>query len=393
MDTRPDIASDKSSLDAALEIKLFHKSEDLLHIAPAWEDLASRCNRGFSFFQKPHWVRAWLEGFGPKEITLVTAWRGESLVLLIALMPGKNILARQLICATYPEAGYGSILVSDEEDQTDLIQRALKFIATESVADLVTFHSLPSQTTWLTAPGGSTGIATPHLRSSAAAYAAMIEVDAYCGFEPHPRTGERRSHKNIRKKRRKLEREGAVSLEKIDHKHPLSPTIMSTMHGWKLDWLDQRGLAGGVVRSEPFITFVDTLMSPPKCVEEPPFCMALMQNGVPVAASLFLPDENILHCYFTAFNPNHADCSPGLILILMIVDWMRGQHWDFYDFEGHPEPYKDKMATRRVTLVDASFPMTWRGNIQNQISRIPLRQTIKSGFYRLPKRIRQTILR
>ena len=46
----------------------------------------------------------------------------------------------------------------------------------------------------------------------------------------------------------------------------------------------------------------------------------------------------------SAFDPDKSDNSTGLVLILMILDWMHSQDWNYYDFEGHPEAYKDKMG-------------------------------------------------
>ncbi|MEO0635634.1 MAG: GNAT family N-acetyltransferase [Pseudomonadota bacterium] len=365
-----------------LEFRVFDSTQSLLPIVPAWRSLADSCGDGFSFFCTPHWVLNWLEAFPQNRLRLVTVWRGGKMVLMAPMADCTLAgFVRQWCCASFPEAGYGGILVCPKEEPSRLTGLLLRFLQEQGQADVLLFPSVPTRTAWLPS---AFSVQTP----SAGAYATMIDVRQSTGVATS-KSGKR----NLKRKRSRLAREGELSLTIIDHTHPMASTIIDTMIDWKISWLDQRALVGAAVRSAPFRTFLNGLLKSPETLgRQAPFCIALCRNGEPVTASLFLPDANTLHCYFTAFDPEEGDHSPGLLLIQDVLEWMRQTHWTHYDFEGFPEPYKDKLATDRVTLTDHACPLSRKGHVVVQLRRIRLRQRVKDLFYKLPPHLRSRLL-
>ncbi|MEM1053830.1 MAG: GNAT family N-acetyltransferase [Pseudomonadota bacterium] len=368
--------------EASLEFRVFDSAQSLLPIVPAWQALASQCHTGYSFFCSPHWVMNWLDAFPDHRLRLVTVWRGGMMVLM-APMADCSIAGwvRQWCCASFPEAGYGGVLVCPSEEPAELTGLLLEFLKDQAEADILVFPSVPNGTAWLpVAPS----VQTP----AAGAYATMMDVRKDANV-----ANSKSSRRNLKRKRQKLAGESELTLEKIDHTHPLAGSIIDTMIDWKIAWLDERALVGASVRSQPFRVFLKNLMSDGGAMNaNTPFCLALCRDGEPVTASLFLPDANILHCYFTAFDPACGEHSPGMVLIQEALDWMRKTDWVYYDFEGFPEPYKDKLATDRVPLADHAFALSKRGSLIVQWRRVQLRQRIKALFYKLPPSIRNVIL-
>jgi CelD/BcsL family acetyltransferase involved in cellulose biosynthesis len=365
----------------SLEFRIFDTDASLLPVVPAWEELAQRCEAGFSFFAKPQWVLSWMNGYPDNRLKLITAWRGGSMVLMTAMADCTIAgMVRQWCTATFPEAGYSGTLIADEENSAELMSEMLKFVRATGEADMLVFPSVPENTQWLPED-------TKMVTQSAASYAAMIDTVA------ENRVAKSKSSiKKLRRKYRKLEELGEITLEKIDHDHPLAPGIIDTMIDWKIKWLDERGLMGQAVRSENFRRFLNSLMQKPDYQTPGCFCMALCCDGKPVTSYLFLPDADILHCYFTAFDPDISELSPGQVLIEQILQWMEDTPWRYYDFEGFPEPYKDKLATDQTYLFDIAYPISAKGKLVAPLRRIRPRMWAKRAFYKLPKGLRAKLI-
>ncbi|MEN0087145.1 MAG: GNAT family N-acetyltransferase [Pseudomonadota bacterium] len=366
-----------------LEFRVFDNARSLLPIVPAWQALASQCENGYSFFGAPHWVMSWLAAFPKQKLLLVTAWRGGKMVLMAPMADCTTLsLVRQWCCATFPEAGYGGVLVSPNESSSNLMALLLDHMKEQHQTDIMVFPSVPDSAQWLPKLGH---VVTP----GAGAYAAMIDVRLGTGVA-NTKSGKR----SIKRKRSKLAGDGTLTLQKIDDTHPLADSIIDTMIDWKIAWLDERALVGASVRSPGFRDFLKRLMSYRDGLRaSKPFCLALCRNGEPVTASLFLPDAHILHCYFTAFAPADGEHSPGKLLIQDALEWMRDTQWTHYDFEGFPEPYKDKLATENVYLKDHAFAISWRGKLAVNFRRLRLRQRAKVLFYKLPPAIRNRLIK
>ncbi|MEO0498881.1 MAG: hypothetical protein AAF141_16265, partial [Pseudomonadota bacterium] len=187
-----------------LEFRVFDNTRSLLPVVPAWQALADRCENGFNFFCTPHWVMNWLEAFPEKRLRLVTLWRGGSMVLM-APMADCTIAGsiRQWCCASFPEAGYGGMLVSPDERADELSQMLLAFLTAQREADILVFPSVPENTQWLPT--------TQHVKTPAAgAYATMVDV------RKDDRVAKSKSSKrNFKRKRSRLARDGELTLELV----------------------------------------------------------------------------------------------------------------------------------------------------------------------------------
>ena len=227
----------------ALQFKVLTYDELTATFVKQWKDLAQRSHDTLGLFQEPHWVLSWLQGFGPRKVHFVTGWRGDCLVGLLGLMERKaSLIGKELVSIAHPEAGYSSLLVDNNERQEPFITALFDFAKLEIEADLIILPNTPQTSVW---PEQLTKDIVVKVRSESG-YAALVDTDIAGGFTPKPNGAVVSKNRSLRKKLNKLARDGDVTLETIDHKHPLAASIVDTMLDWKLDWLDKRGLEGGV---------------------------------------------------------------------------------------------------------------------------------------------------
>ena len=70
-------------------------------------------------------------------------------------------------------------------------------------------------------------------------------------------------------------------------------------------------------------------------------------NGVPIAAEYGIKVGGHYLAYYSAFDEAHASNSPGSLLLVRLVDWLRDKGAQTYDFLPQPAVYKDDFCTRK----------------------------------------------
>lgn len=118
----------------------------------------------------------------------------------------------------------------------------------------------------------------------------------------------------------------------------------------------------------------------------------LRAQSEPVAVQLGLQSDKVWHCWFTAFNPEYAAYSPGLILLTRVLQHasVRGCH--IFDFGAGSETYKQRWSNRSLLVSRGSIAIRFNDRLGRLVTNLPYRFS-DTATYRVSRSIVRTARR
>jgi CelD/BcsL family acetyltransferase involved in cellulose biosynthesis len=305
-----------------------HDSVDA--IAEEWEELADRARA--APYLRPGWMGAWWRCFGQGRL-IVIALRGPD--GLEAVLP-LEARGRDLCSLSNEETPRFGPVVAERGIEHKL-GRALFARAGRSV-----------KLGWLSAEdAASLSVAAVHgdYSTSTALAAAMPFVALTGDWESFLAEMKADRRRQLRRRRRRLEEAGEVTLDVHDGTEQLDRSLAEFIEiegsGWK-------GEAGTAIRSQqPLTSFYDEVTR--WAAERGELRLAFLRvDGHPIAAHLYIQSFGVLYRFKSGYDENWSKQAPGMLLTGAMLERSFEEGLRLYDFLGGGESHKlDWLADAR----------------------------------------------
>lgn len=328
-----------------------------------WDDLAVRTEA--APFSRPAWVRAWSNAFG-RDVRAATVRRGGRLVAVVPVTERAKVVATA----------------------ADWHVPMLEAVAADAEAlDALTVHLLTDRrrvTIDFVPAGGPTASAFEaafHQHGFRVRYRPRLEspfVDFADGWDPYAETLSTRKWRELRRRRRRLEEEGAVEFAVGDGTHDLDRQLSEGFAVEGSGWKDARGTAiASDRRVERFYREVTCWAAHEGMAR----IATLRVAGKPIAFDLSFVRGGTEWLLKTGFDPAWSRFSPGSLLRAEALRRACEEKMRVYEFAGAADPWKMEWTTStRPILVIDGFAPGLSGTATMQAARLQRRvRTLMSG--------------
>ena len=311
--------------------------------SPQWRELLAR-DPNRNVFATPEWNRLWWEEFGPsKDALALTMARGEELVGLVPLYrkheDGRKVLRFM-----------GGIDLSDylgpigpPEGRPEVAAALVTWLAeTDFEWDEFDAHNMP-------VPHGFADLLVDHVDRGGFPFS--LEQEDTAAILPLPTTWDEylaaldsKERHELRRKRRRLEREHPDARVRASTDKTLEADlkIFVEMHR------GAEGMKGHFMKPEiaTFFERVARAFMPLDWLR-----LDFLEIGeVPVASTFAFQVEGTFYLYNSAYEPEAARLSPGLVLVSETVKQCIDREIEIFDFLRGPERYKYELGAQAVPL-------------------------------------------
>jgi CelD/BcsL family acetyltransferase involved in cellulose biosynthesis len=321
---------------------------DFAPLAAEWDELVARCGSGP--FSAPGWFEAWWQAFGRGQLELVALRQGSELAAVLPLHRRYGV-RRTLTNWHTPElripaadSGARSALVGKVVDGTRLpLLVGMLTAGTAEVADL----------------------------KSAAATAEMwtivreIELSPFVslegGFEEYERSLASRRVRELRRRRRRLEEVGELSLEIADGGERLEDLLAEGFHIEGSGWKSEQGTA---IESRPETQRFYRAVARWAARRGALRLAFLRLDGRAIAFHFTLEEGDSAYQLKGGYDPSMSTYAPGTLLIREMLAWAFARGLRSYEFLGADEGFKlDWTSSIRQRLAVTVFPRSPAGSI------------------------------
>jgi CelD/BcsL family acetyltransferase involved in cellulose biosynthesis len=292
-------------------------------IRAEWQDLASRVDA--SPFMRPGWVLGWQDAFGTGRLQLVTAWRKGRLSGVLPMSVKRGLLSSPTNWHT-PEF----TVVADGPDVYDaLVAAAVDAARWQLQLSFVDQDTVDSVTSIAQRMGRPT-------------HARVLEQSPHIPmrgwtFEDYAARLPRHTQSEIRRRRRKLEEVGPVSLEvhETAEDEALSQFLAVEHSGWKA----QQGTS--IAQDGQAAAFYPTAAR--WAAQEGWLRLALLKAGDQViAGDLSIQAYGVHYLLKTGYDEEYRAFGPGKILRLDMIERAFADGLNSYEFLGDNDAWKQE---------------------------------------------------
>ena len=340
-----------------MDIIVATTDEELERIAADWQAL-ERASRSHSPFQCWRWARLWRRHFGSDAEPLVLLARdGDGAPLaLLPLQRDRTMGVRRLTWLTLPGAQYGGLLLRPmEAARRQEVFAALWRRIVAQGADVFEAPLLPGDDPFAVflERHGRRGPDNAAFRIDFSAF------DSWRDFELSLKPSARRSRK---KRLNRLQRAGDLRFEVRPAAPEHAATLKRAME-WKRGWLRAQGLDGALPFHPAFAALVEEgfASGADEAGREQWLVATLSLNGAPIAVDAGMALDGVYHSWFSAYDADHAEHSPGKIGLWLMMQWCVENGLSVYDMLANPAPYKEDWANARRPLRHFVAPLSMAG--------------------------------
>jgi CelD/BcsL family acetyltransferase involved in cellulose biosynthesis len=296
-------------------------------IAEEWERLADTVNA--APFLRPAWTHAWWGSFGAGRLEIVTLRDGRD-GSLAALIPLRRRLGRQLSASNWHTPQFGMVAAGPE--------------AAAALAAAL-FERGPAELSLGFVDATSPELALYRAAAGAAGYRVLertLERSPYVtttgtweAFTRERLSRNRRSQ--LGRARRRLEREGGITLELADGRERLEELLAEVFRveasGWK-------GAEGTAITSRPETLRFYREVAGWAAGQGWLRIAFLRLEGRALATMLLVETDGVLYYLKGGYDPAFERCSPGMVLLASVIEHAFGTGTRRVELLGGDEPYK-----------------------------------------------------
>jgi CelD/BcsL family acetyltransferase involved in cellulose biosynthesis len=311
-------------------------------IADAWDELADEIDA--PPFLRPGWFAAWHEAFGCAELTIVAVRRGTRLAAVLPLVE-RHGGARS---PTNDHTPLFDILAVDDAAAHDLARAALERRPRSVTLQLVD-PDAPATRGWLT------GAAAAGYATASALILRSPYIDTTCEWAAYEARIDAKMKSDIRRRRRRMDDEGEVTLEVHDGTTGLDALLDEGFHVEAAGWKGQTGTA--IIASPTTRRFYRQVAR--WAAERGWLRLCFLRlDGHPVAFDYNIHAGRVYYGLKGGYDEAFRRFSPGKVLLMSMIERIFDEGVDRYDFLGEDEPYKLDWSdgTRPRVLAQAFSP-------------------------------------
>jgi CelD/BcsL family acetyltransferase involved in cellulose biosynthesis len=342
-------------------------ADELVPLAGAWDRLVLGAPRPSPFLLHA-WVTAWLRHFGAAiDLHVHVAWRDGVLVGALPLMERRRIGLR--IAEFVGDHGYGVQLadvLAAPEDQT--VPAALLQHARRARPGCVDLRTVPGD-----------GV----LATTAQSTIRLVErleapvLDLRGGLDTALATLGSRKRADLRRRRRRLEEHGAVTVTVARTPAELATALEDAFRVHQLRWTDRfDGSNFGGVHGRRFHRAVLAALAEAGL----PRILTLAVNGRAIAFHYAFALRDRWYLHRLAFDPAFAAYSPGVLVTLAALESAAAEGFAWVEFLGGADQYKLDLAAVPAPLFEAvgmAASPVGRAYAARRLAEIRLRRRLK----------------
>ena len=351
-----DIASAAAARNVdGIAVEVSRGSDALAQAEPFWQALeqAGGCP---SPFQSWRWVRVWRRHFHAAEPLLLLARDADGAPLALLPLQQERVMGfMRLTWLTARGLQYGGMLLRPglpAAQQQEVFEHLWAALLGQH-ADYLDLPLLPEDD----ALAGFLARRCDAGPENASFRIDFSEHEDWRAFELALKPSARRSRK---KRLNKLKRAGELTFTVHDAGPEMTPALRQALE-WKRGWLDAQGLHGALPYQPAFGTLLEELFG---TAEKGAPCWkvaVLALDGKPIAVDAGKVCRNSFHAWFSAYDADYAEHSPGKIALWLMMQWCMDNGLAAYDMLANPAPYKEEWANQRQALAHFIRPLSLAG--------------------------------
>ena len=322
-------------------------------LATDWERLARHARS--SPFLWPGWISAWWRAFGKGRLWIITVYQNGRLAGVLPLYRLRGVLSS----TTNPEAPLFGFLAANEMAMEQLAHGLLSQRARRIDLSLL--------------PPAEAGLPLAYTTADAAGYRTItdkVEQSPYIVIEgttwDEYEGGLRRKFRSeLRRRRRRLEEEGRLTLEVFDGTERLDELLDEGLRVEASGWKEAYGTS---INARPaarrFYTEIALWAAERGWLQ----LAFLRLNGRTLAFDYCLEYNKTHYLLKTGYDPAFRKFAPGMILRHMMLARAFSEELAIYDFLGIPDPWKlEWTSAHRELLALRMFAPTALGSIDRAV--------------------------
>ena len=293
-------------------------------LAREWDSLADRTDA--DPFRRPGWIGAWHEAFGGGPLRIIEARRHGRLVAVLPLERAAGALRSP---ANWHTPVFGA--VAESAEAVDALARALLDDRPRR-ASLAFLDSGDPLRDALLEHARRLRYRTLDMTVQRSPY---LDLDG--GWEAIWRGLPSKRRNNLKRRRRRLEERGTLTLEVSDGTTGLREQLDEALRVEALGWKGSRGSAiASRAETDAFYRRVAAWSA-----EQGTFRLALLRTGGQlVAFDYALEAHNRHYLLKTGFDPRYREGAPGIVLRAMMIERACALRLGRYEFLGGEDEYK-----------------------------------------------------
>lgn len=324
--------------------------ERLERVAPEWDALADRVDA--SPLLRPGWLAAWWSAFGRGSLEILTVRRGGRLAGVLPVYQRGGVWWS----TTNVHSAEFAPIAADERAAAGLARGlfsrdgrrvALSFL-TSVDATLAPIRRAASEAGWRT-------LEQPLERSP------YIALDGdFAGFES---TLDGKLRSELRRRRRRLEEDGPLTVEVADGRGDLDALLDEGLAVESAAWKGESGTA--IASQTDTNAFYRGLAA--WAAERGFLRLAFLRHGgVPLAFDFSLEGAGAHYLLKTGYAPAYSRAAPGMILRHAMIERAFAAGLGSYEFLGHDHPWKRRWtSTCRERIVFQAFAPSIAGSLDH----------------------------
>jgi CelD/BcsL family acetyltransferase involved in cellulose biosynthesis len=358
-------------------------------LEPAWNDLYERAGRGSQVFQafnwNWHWCNHYLADTNDTNVSLavVTAWRGDRLVLVLPLAVTRAAGLKQLVWMGEPVSQYGDALVEDGENALPLLSAAWRFVVGEVQPDLANLRKVRDDAAITPLLALLPRIKTQEL---AAPY---LDIASAPDFDTYQERYSPRSRRNRRRLGRRFAERGKTEFERPQDGARARELALAAID-LKRDWLKDRGLVSTALFDPRMADFFADVA---EGASHPAGCQvsALMIDGTPAAIEITLKSKDHIAMHVIVFNLAYEKAGAGVLLLEETIAKSFGNGCRTFDLLSPADGYKVDWADAAVGVGDYAVPLSHKGSLYARVYLGLVRPGIKRALEAMPRSLRRRL--
>jgi len=315
--------------------------EVLESLASEWAQLCNEAGRDQNPFCRPEWIIAYTQAYDLKQILLVTARVNGRLRAVLPLVRERGnmwgVPARKLCRAAAADAPRFDLALTGDDSEAAVVVRTLWHCLRDDMSwDVIELAGVPKSAAcwWLMTEAEKDGFPTGYRSSSRTPIISLTDL---------PDTGEdpwlaRTSHNfrgQLRKKTRRLQKEGQLRLERFDH---ATPEVLERYYELERStWKGEKGY--DIVSDSRRLRFYNEIARALERLGYLSIFFLALDDRL-IAGNICITSGGKLFALRCAFDPAFGSYSPGQILINWVLRDCVARQLSEFDFMGDDYEYK-----------------------------------------------------
>jgi CelD/BcsL family acetyltransferase involved in cellulose biosynthesis len=299
--------------------------DDIGSLTAEWERLAQQTKS--SPFLWPGWISAWWNAFGTGQLRILAAYENGCLVGILPLRRFRGVLSS----TTNSETFLFGLLAANEAAAKQLSQALFSQRARR--IDLSYLDSTDASVSVVRATASTLGYRVTSSSMQGSPYVTISETT----WEAYEKGLDRKLRSELRRRRRRLEEEGRLTLEVFDGKERLEELLEEGFRVEGSGWKDAAG------------TSIDTRQAARRFYTEIGRWAAkrgwlrlafLQLDGRTLAFDYCLEYNKVHYLIKTGYDPSYRSFAPGMIIRYLMINRAFSEGLALYDFLGVDAPWK-----------------------------------------------------